>query len=305
MPLKRVIQLLLVTMIFCACKNKSVALNEKEYQSLMNDLARAWSSQNTDLALRYFHSDAIYMQPPNIQYFRGHAQLRPYFGELTEKHKMKFHQLWFDEAAQIGVGEFTFSYGVESADTGIVVVELENGTIKFWREYVQKGPADFEEYLNTDHKEWQWHIENYPESDLVNSMTSGGPNTSFKPTLEKHLNAVSNRDLVSLKSTLSPKGDMSLILPGTEMKSSTDEFIEFHMAFFKVPNWTFETRILETKVGSKFGTAIVEAMYREPDRNGKPYYNRMMVSYVLEKINGKWYVIKDHASSIEKSTDPE
>lgn len=29
----------------------------------------------------------------------------------------------------------------------------------------------------------------------------------------------------------------------------------------------------------------------------------MIVSYDLVKENGYWYVVKDHASSIEKSTD--
>jgi len=49
--------------------------------------------------------------------------------------------------------------------------------------------------------------------------------------------------------------------------------------------------------------AITEIVYREPERNGEPYFNRMIVSYVLEKIDGHWCIIKDHASSVEKSTD--
>ena len=31
----------------------------------------------------------------------------------------------------------------------------------------------------------------------------------------------------------------------------------------------------------------------------------MIVSYDLQKINGQWYFIKDHANSIQKSTDLE
>jgi len=40
-------------------------------------------------------------------------------------------------------------------------------------------------------------------------------------------------------------------------------------------------------------------------RDGVPYFNRMIVSYDLENLDGAWYVIKDHASSVEKSTDSE
>ncbi len=127
--------------------------------------------------------------------------------------------------------------------------------------------------------------------------------SEFVAILEKHLNAVSNKDLISLKSTMSPEGKMQLILPGTEIMHSVDSFMEYHEEWFQDTSWTFETKILNTEIGDKIGIAITEIVYREPDRNGEPYFNRMIVSYGLEKYNDQWYIIKDHASSIEKSTD--
>ena len=55
-------------------------------------------------------------------------------------------------------------------------------------------------------------------------------------------------------------------------------------------------------MGDKMGMAVTEIVYRETEREGKPYFNRMIVSYDLEKIDGKWYIIKDHASSIESGS---
>jgi len=127
--------------------------------------------------------------------------------------------------------------------------------------------------------------------------------TSFYETLELHLKAVSNRDLSTLKSTMSPKGNMELILPGTEIISTVDSFLTFHEKWFQEANWTFETKILQTDIGHEIGTAIVESMYRELDRNGQPYFNRMHISYVLKRIDNRWYLVQDHASSVEKSTD--
>ena len=152
----------IVLLLFAACKN-STDITEKEFNLLMNNIAKGWSTQNTDLALNSFDKDAIYLEPPNVQYFRGHDQLRPYFDELTDNHIMIFHNLWFNQKAQSGAGEFTFSYGKEIADTGIVVVEIENGKIKVWREYHKKGPSDFKEFISIEDKEWRWHIGNYPE----------------------------------------------------------------------------------------------------------------------------------------------
>ena len=79
--------------------------------------------------------------------------------------------------------------------------------------------------------------------------------------------------------------------------------MDFHREWFKDEAWSFETKILNTEVGETMGIAITEIVYREPERNGVPYFNRMIVSYALKKIDGSWYIIKDHASSIEKSTD--
>ena len=145
------------------CGHSKEQITEKEFYGLMQNVAKGWSTQNTDLALGSFAKDAIYMEPPNIQYYRGHSQLRPYFDELDDKYQMTFHNLWFNENTQSGSGEFTFSYGEDISDVGVVVVELEKGKIKFWREYQRKGPTNFREFLQIENKEWEWHIGNYPE----------------------------------------------------------------------------------------------------------------------------------------------
>lgn len=146
-----------------SCNEKDQSLSTVEFKTLMNNVAQGWSTLDTDLALSSFDEDAIYMEPPNVQYFRGHDQLRPYFDELEEHHQMVFHQLWFDETTQTGAGEFTFSYGEATASVGIAIVELKNGKISFWREYFREGPTDFTDFLRIEGKEWEWHIGNYPE----------------------------------------------------------------------------------------------------------------------------------------------
>ena len=170
-------KLLMIILVMISCQpsndgdigSHSGVITEKEFQGLMKNVADGWSAQNTDLALSSFDEDAIYMEPPSTQYFRGHEQLRPYFDELTDAHKMEFHHLWFNTNAQTGSGEFTFSYGGDTSTVGVVVVELENGKIKFWREYLRTGPTEFEDFLRIENKEWKWHIGNYPvPKDSIN-----------------------------------------------------------------------------------------------------------------------------------------
>lgn len=134
-----------------------------EFRELMERLARAWSTQDTELGLTCFTEDAVYMEPSDIQLYLGHEQLRPYFAALTPGTFMRFHTIAFDEDAQRGTGEYTFgSEGEETADHGVAVVEIADGRIGVWREYQRKGPASFDNFTAVEGKGWEWHIGNYP-----------------------------------------------------------------------------------------------------------------------------------------------
>ncbi len=125
----------------------------------------------------------------------------------------------------------------------------------------------------------------------------------FIVALEKHLKAVSEKNIEILKNTLSEKEEIYLILPGSEPVKSNEGFLKMHKDWFQDTTWTFETQIIHTEIQANIGTALVEVMYKEPDRNGKPYFNKMAVSYTLKKLQGQWYIIMDHASSIEKTVN--
>jgi ketosteroid isomerase-like protein len=138
-------------------------LSTHEFYRLMEHLARAWSQQDTDAALACFTADAVYLEPPDIQLYQGHAQLRPYFAALQPGTFMRFHHLWFDESQQVGAGEYSFGSASQvTADHGVVVVEVRDGKIAVWREYQRKGPSVFQDFIGTEGKTWQWHIGNYP-----------------------------------------------------------------------------------------------------------------------------------------------
>ena len=138
-------------------------LSADGFVTLMERLADAWSRQDTERGIECFTEDAVYMQPPDEQLFRGRAELRKYFGALKAGTTMKFQHLAFDERAQRGFGEFTFgSVGAAKADHGVTVIEVREGRIASWREYFIEGPAAFPDFIAQDGKRWKWTIENYP-----------------------------------------------------------------------------------------------------------------------------------------------
>lgn len=138
-------------------------IGHQEFVDLMGRLAVAWGEQDSETAVACFTPNAVYMQPPNLQFYTGHEQFRAYFGALEPGTYLRFQNLWFDTNKQTGCVEFSFGReGQPTADHGTIVVEVRNGLIADWREYVQKGPADFVEFVRADGKEWEWHIGNYP-----------------------------------------------------------------------------------------------------------------------------------------------
>ncbi len=121
-------------------------------------------------------------------------------------------------------------------------------------------------------------------------------------TLETLLDAIERKDINALKSAMSPSEKMEFIVPSTPVTYSVESFVNFHDEWFKDTTWTIETNILNVKPGLTIATATTEAIYREAERNGRPYMNHMIVSYVLEKNqDNTWSIIKDHASSLKRT----
>jgi hypothetical protein len=138
-------------------------VTDAEFAALMERLARAWSTQDTELGLTCFTEDALYTEPPDIQLYVGHDQLRPYFDALEPGTFMQFHAIAFDERARRGFGEYSFGHDrSDTADHGVAVVDVVDGRIAVWREYQRKGPSAFTEFVAVEGKRWEWHIGNYP-----------------------------------------------------------------------------------------------------------------------------------------------
>ena len=119
----------------------------------------------------------------------------------------------------------------------------------------------------------------------------------FHATLRQHLNATFNRDIETLESLMSPDGTMYMMRPNTQVIHSTDSYIDYHRKWFQDPEWKLSGVITDSHVG----TAIVDMRYEIPNLNGKAYWNELVISYVMKKVDNKWYVISDHSTSKRKS----
>ena len=147
-------------------------------------------------------------------------------------------------------------------------------------------------------------IRSAPEFELIEAIDylkpRSAPDGDFNALLRYHLDAVENKDSLSLKSTLNMGGAYHLILPDGSRMETAQAFYNMHVDWFKDTAWTMEMSILQSDLKGELGTAFVQANYREPDRDGKPYHHKMWITYMCEKIDGQWKVIHDHCSTASK-----
>jgi hypothetical protein len=133
-------------------------ISTAEFDQLMQTIADGWNEGNARTpalaggareAADCFSEDAIYVEPPDKQLYRSRAELYEFFGgdnDMDLPMKMTWHHLAFSEEDQIGFGEYTFE--MNGRYHGIVVVKIEAGLIKHWREYQYQTGLNWEEFTS-------------------------------------------------------------------------------------------------------------------------------------------------------------
>lgn len=124
----------------------------------MQTIADGWNTQNVAKAVECFTEDAIYIEPPDKQLFRGKEELYHYFGGDTgfDMH-LTWHALFFNEDAQTGAGEYTFEMnGI--THHGVALVEINKGKIASWREYDIPSEMAYGDFSKAEDKKFKFTI---------------------------------------------------------------------------------------------------------------------------------------------------
>ena len=140
---------------------RSRGVTVAELTALLERLATAWSTQDTELALSCFTEDAVDMEPPDIQLYVGHEQLRPYFAALAPGRSWS-STTSCSTAADGAVRASTFRERRRTWPFRAWRSSSSKTTHRRLARISAKGPALFSEFVATYGKSWQWHIGNYP-----------------------------------------------------------------------------------------------------------------------------------------------
>ena len=125
----------------------NMSITTPRFVHLMQTIAEGWNEGNARQAADCFHEDAVYLEPPEKQLYHGCEELYEFFGgdqgPDVPMH-MTWHHLAFNEEAQVGFGEYTFQ--MHGLYHGIVVVRIESGLIRQWREYQYRTESNWEAF---------------------------------------------------------------------------------------------------------------------------------------------------------------
>jgi hypothetical protein len=126
----------------------SAGLSAREFEALLQRLAEGWNSGNSRAAADCFSVDAVYVEPPRKQVYRGREELFRFFGGDAGRPgamNMTWRNVAFDVDKQRGMGEFSFRYGTQVH--GVAVIALRDGLIAQWREYWYSSEQPFDEFV--------------------------------------------------------------------------------------------------------------------------------------------------------------
>jgi SnoaL-like protein len=125
-------------------RTTAAATTRVRFEMVMNEISAAWNHNDARRAAVCFAEDAVYSSMPSAKVHKGRKDLYEWFGGEKGRPKamrMEWHHLVFDPEQQIGVGEYTFQYEVQTH--GIVIVKFKHGLISNWREYEQESPQSW------------------------------------------------------------------------------------------------------------------------------------------------------------------
>ena len=115
---------------------------DSSIKQLVERQANAWESANIDKLLADFAEDSVFIVPGSV--YRGKREIQEaakgYFTQFTDT-KVTIKRIIIQEnqgAIEWAWSEKNKKTGEQSQAEDAIIFELENDTIKYWREYIDK-----------------------------------------------------------------------------------------------------------------------------------------------------------------------
>lgn len=121
----------------------------------------------------------------------------------------------------------------------------------------------------------------------------------FQQTLERHLQAVQDRDLKTFLATIADDGSLTMILPNGSLLDSYEEIVELHEEWFADPDWQLTTELINKHASSEMASALLLVNYQDVDEAGGSVQFQYFLNLIFANRSGKWLLIHDQNTIID------
>ena len=120
---------------------------------------------------------------------------------------------------------------------------------------------------------------------------------SFRQTLDRHLQAIQERDLETLMSTVA-QDQILLITPQGEVVLSPDEFARRHREWFESPSWILDVSPVRVVESPALGSATLLLDYWDSPSDTP---QRSLLTLIFALRDGAWVMVHDQNTRIQNA----
>jgi ketosteroid isomerase-like protein len=120
---------------------------------------------------------------------------------------------------------------------------------------------------------------------------------TFRETLEKHLRAITQRDLTALAETLSD-GPIVVITSDGRLVRSAADFLEMHQGWFASRTWRLGFEEVSVTEGADLGVAVLRLDYQDEPAGQAPAREASYLTLVFARRGGVWVMIQDQNTPV-------
>ncbi len=118
----------------------------------------------------------------------------------------------------------------------------------------------------------------------------------FDSAVQKHFDAIKNRDLDAFKSHLTKNKTLYTIVQNGHAFTTPEELSAVHEEWFKDKEWIWEGSIVHKIVGADMAMALIKYSYRA-NAKAEPFETWLNYVFVLE--DGAWKIVHDQNTALD------
>ena len=119
-------------------------MTRQEFTEMLQTMARGWTNKDYETVIQFFADDVRYIDPVRYRIAGRADLLRFYENDEGYPEESVWHNIVFDEARQMGAGEYT--YRGTHLYHGLVLIKVQDGRITHWREYQHISDVTWEDF---------------------------------------------------------------------------------------------------------------------------------------------------------------